>query len=103
MDTVGESDDKSLKQVVGGQVGRQGGGRRGGEEERVAHPGEQHVLTDIQRGPRIFSWRSPKMASSGAKKVRNISSRIFRGVQKWLQTKQNGQENILTEAKNFVG
>ena len=76
MDTVGESGDKALKQVVGGQVGRQGGGRRGGEEKRVAHPGQQHVLTDIQRGPKMvsrrFSQRSPKMAPDGAKMVRRI-------------------------------
>ena len=59
VNTVGESGDKALKQMVGSQVGGQGGGRCGGEEEGVAHPGRQHVLTDIQSGLMILS-RSQK-------------------------------------------
>ena len=44
MHTVGKCGDKAVKQMVGSQVWRQGGGRCGREEQGVAHPG----LEDIQ-------------------------------------------------------
>ena len=47
MHTVGKCGNKAVKQMVGSQVWRQGGGSCGRQEQGVAHPGLEDIQTKM--------------------------------------------------------
>ena len=66
--TIGESGDKTLKQMVGSQVRGQGGGRCGGEEKGVAHPGQEDIFMIFALENDKGGQKMQKYSGKGAKK-----------------------------------